>query len=197
MSISLIETIQKNLGYPEIKKIDPNTDHAQLAGNGFTEYNLGQAAIPAILLSMCKYTQKDIGAKEVLCGDISTDWLHLLLGKKRDEAIGQIAAYAATSDEAASGKMQAIAVEAVNVIRKSDPLTLNDVKLLLANEKNNILLYLPPALHFGFLLEDNALDDNTHKMEGPVSSLVNAIGNLFSGGEREEEEEKNKRESHF
>jgi hypothetical protein len=30
------------------------------------------------------------------------------------------------------------------------------------------------------MLHDNTLDDNTHKMEGPVSSLMQSIGTAFS-----------------
>jgi len=39
----------------------------------------------------------------------------------------------------------------------------------------------------GVLLHDNTLDDNTNKMEGPVSSLINTIGNAFSKPVTEEE----------
>jgi hypothetical protein len=41
-------------------------------------------------------------------------------------------------------------------------------------------LYLPEALHMGDLLHDDTLDDNTNKMEGPVSSLMRNIGSVFS-----------------
>ena len=56
MSANLVEIIQKNLGYPELKKIDPNTDEVRSSANEFNEHDLGQAAIPAILISMCNYT---------------------------------------------------------------------------------------------------------------------------------------------
>ena len=36
------------------------------------------------------------------------------------------------------------------------------------------------GLHMGELLHDNTLDDNTNKMEGPVSSLLKSIGSAFS-----------------
>ena len=39
---------------------------------------------------------------------------------------------------------------------------------------------MPAALNMGELLHDNTLDDNTNKMEGPVSSLIQRIGSAFS-----------------
>lgn len=51
----------------------------------------------------------------------------------------------------------------------------------------DILLYLLPILQMGVLLHDNTLDDKTNKMEGPISSLINSIGNAFSTPVTEEE----------
>jgi hypothetical protein len=78
--------------------------------------------------------------------------------------------------------MNAIANEAVKLVKKN--LTGNgdikEVKLFLSDQKNHILLYLLPVLNMGQLLHDNTLDDNTNKMEGPVSSLMQNIGSIFS-----------------
>jgi hypothetical protein len=54
------------------------------------------------------------------------------------------------------------------------------VKLFFSNQRNNILLYLPAELKMGELLHNDTLDDNTNKMEGPVSSLMQSIGSAFS-----------------
>lgn len=186
MSVNLAETIQINLGYPALKKIDPNTEVVKSVENKENENLLGQASIPAILISVYKYTRSEAGAENILCGDLSTKWLNEFLGDHRDQAIASVALYAGTSEANAHEGMRKVAVETVNVIRGTNPLTTNDVKNLLAAEKNNMLLYLPPSIHMGDLLNDNTVDDNTHKMEGPVSSLMNAIGNLFSESEKEE-----------
>lgn len=186
MSANLAETIQKNLGYPELKKINLNTDMVESLDKDQEEPLLGQATIPAILVSIYKYTRSDKGAENVLCGDISTNWLNEFLSDHKKETIEKVAAYIGTSEANAYESMKNVADEAVNLIRSSNPLTVNDVKDLLAAEKNNMLLFLPPLLQMGEIINDNTLDDDTHKMEGPVSSLMNALGNIFSESEKEE-----------
>ena len=64
---------------------------------------------------------------------------------------------------------------------------IKEVKLFFSNQRNNILLYLPATLNMGSLLNDDTLDDNTNKMEGPISSLMHSIGNAFSTPVTEEE----------
>lgn len=64
---------------------------------------------------------------------------------------------------------------------------IREVKIFFKSQINNILLYLPPTLHIGELLHDNTLDDNTNKMEGPISSLINRIGDAFSTPVTEDE----------
>ena len=51
---------------------------------------------------------------------------------------------------------------------------------LLSNERHKILPCLPPGLKTGRLFNDETIDDNTNKMEGPVSSLINKIKDVFS-----------------
>jgi lysozyme family protein len=79
--------------------------------------------------------------------------------------------------------MEAIATEAVKQSRTnlSAPANEKEVKAFLNDQKSTILLYLPAALNMGTLLNDNVLDDQTNKMQGPLSSLIQSIGNAFSG----------------
>ena len=65
--------------------------------------------------------------------------------------------------------------------------TIKDVKTFFSGQVNNILPYLEPDLHMGDLLNDTTLDDNTNKMEGPMSSLMHSIGSIFSTPETEED----------
>jgi hypothetical protein len=39
----------------------------------------------------------------------------------------------------------------------------------------------------GTFLQNNTLDDDTNKMEGPISSLMNSIGNAFSASTTQDE----------
>jgi capsular polysaccharide biosynthesis protein len=93
-----------------------------------------------------------------------------------------ISAYAKQSDQDPVAKMNAIANEAVKVVKANIPSTAGskEVKLLFSHQKNNILLYLPAELNMGELLHDTTLDDKTNKMEGPISSLMQSIGGAFS-----------------
>jgi hypothetical protein len=52
----------------------------------------------------------------------------------------------------------------------------------MSGQRDNILAYLPAGLHIGELLHDPTIDDNTNKMEGPVSSFMHKIENIFSEG---------------
>ena len=52
----------------------------------------------------------------------------------------------------------------------------------MSGQRHNIWAYLPPVLQLGELLNDNAMDGQTNKMEGPISSLMLSIGNTLSGG---------------
>jgi hypothetical protein len=189
MSVNLLETVQQNLGYPALQKIDPNTQQVKEDENTPDEHKFSQAAIPAILTGLYKYVQSDEGAEDVLRGDISSNWVSKIFDDNRKEAIQTIAAYAKQSNHDPIAKMNAIATEAVKVMKENlvADAGVKEVKLFFNNQKNNILLYLPTALGMGDLLHDAALDDNTNKMEGPISSLMQKLGAAFSTPVSEEE----------
>ena len=182
MSINLIQSIKKNLGYAELKKIDPNTQ--QPIADGKEEDKLNQAAIPAVLIVLYKYTRTDTGAQQVMTSSLTNNWLDVMLGDDTADAIIRVSKYSDISEVNAAERMELIAKQAVGLIRESNPVSVKDVKNIVAAERNNILLYLPPSLHMGDLLNDDTLDDNITKMEGPISSLVSAISNAFSGSEK-------------
>ena len=182
MSVNLIKTIQENLGFPPLKKIDPNTeqpatDNEEVAANKFS-----QAAIPAVLTGLYKYVQSDEGAADFLNIKNSNNWIGKIFDDNRKEAIQTISAYAQQSNEDPLAKMNAIANEAVKIAKENMDADagIKEVKLFFNDQRNNILLYLPAELRMGELLHDNTLDDNTNKMEGPISSLMQSIGSVFS-----------------
>ncbi len=182
MSINLLETVQQNLGYPALHKIDPNTQQVTADDKTPGEDKFSQAAIPAVLTGLYKYVQSDEGAAEFLKADHSMNWVGKIFDDNRKEAIQTILAYAKQSDEEPLTKMNAIANEAVKVVKENLPAEagIKDVKVFFSNQRNHILLYLPAALNMGELLHDTTLDDNTNKMEGPVSSLMQSIGSAFT-----------------
>jgi hypothetical protein len=189
MSINLLETIQQNLGYPALQKIDPNTQQVVADEKTPDENKFSQAAIPAVLTGLYKYVQSDEGAEDFLRGNNSSNWVSKIFTDNKKEAIQIISAYAKQSNQDPVAKMNAIADEAVKVVKGNLPgdVSAKEVKLFFNNQKNNILLYLPASLNMGDLLNDNTLDDKTNKMEGPISSLMQSIGSAFSKPVMDEE----------
>lgn len=192
MSINLLETIQKNLGYPALQKIDPNTQQVVADNKTPDEHKFSQAAIPAVLTALYKYVQSDEGAEDFLRGDNSSSWVNKIFDDNKKEAVQTISAYAKQSNHDPIAKMNAIANEAVKVVKEnlSADASIKEVKTFFNNQTNNILLYLPAELNMGELLHDSTLDDKTNKMEGPISSLMQTIGNAFSGPVSDEETKK-------
>jgi hypothetical protein len=182
MSVNLIKTIQENLGFPPLHKIDPNTEQPATDKDIFVANKFSQAAIPAVLTGLYRYVQSDEGAADFLNGDSGTNWVIKIFDDNSKEAIQTISAYAQQSNEDPVAKMNAIANEAVKVAKENlaADAGIKEVKLFFSDQRNNILLYLPAELRMGELLHDNTLDDNTNKMEGPISSLMQSIGTVFS-----------------
>ncbi len=182
MSVNLIKTIQENLGYPELRKIDPATEQPVTDADEVAENKFSQAAIPAVLTAMYRYTQSDEGAAAILNEPGNTNWVSRIFDDRSKDAIQTISAYAQQYNHDPVAKMNAIANEAVKIAKETMPADagIKEVKLFFSDQRNHILLYLPNELRMGELLNDNTLDDNTNKMEGPISSLMQSIGAAFS-----------------
>ncbi|MEO6729607.1 MAG: hypothetical protein ABIN01_00175 [Ferruginibacter sp.] len=189
MSINLIETIQASLHYPPLQKIDPNTQEVVADNSTPNEHRFSQAAIPAILTGLYRYSTTDVGAENILRGDISTDWVSVVFEDTKSEVVQKVADYSFHSTENSYSKMNEITKEAVRLVRENikPNATMMDVKDFMSAQRHHILLFLPEALHMGSLLNDTTLDDNTNKMEGPISSLMHKIGAAFSNPPSEEE----------
>lgn len=182
MSVNLIKRIQENLGFPSLKKIDPNSQETSIGKDEEIINKFSQAAIPAVLTGLYRFVQTDEGAAEVLNLKNSNNWISKIFDDNRKEAIQTISAYAQQSNQDPVAKMNAIANEAVKIAKENLPANagIKEVKDFFSSQVSNILLYLPAELKMGELLHDNTLDDNTNKMEGPISSLIQSIGSAFS-----------------
>ncbi|RYG42772.1 MAG: hypothetical protein EOO01_22450 [Chitinophagaceae bacterium] len=182
MITNIVETIQKNLGYPSLQKIDPNSQEVKhIAGTSPTE-KLGQAAITAVLAGLINYSRSESGSTYLFshAGE-GQNWLEKFFGTRKQEAVDKVAHYSGTSSTDAAGQMQAVANEAVRVIHESAGIkeTPERIRTFLNGQRHNILLYLPAAMQFGDLLKDDSLDDRTHKMEGPISNFIHSIEKKF------------------
>ncbi len=186
MTTNLIESIQRNLGFAELIKIDPNTQKVKSESVTDTR-NFGQAAIPTVLLALYKYGNTDIGSEQILRGTKPASWLDIFFSDAKDDAVQKVAAYSGDPVTGVSGKMEQIATEAVRLIRENTPsgASFSDVKTFVAQQRSNILSYLPAQLQIGSLMNDNTLDDRTNKMEGPMSNGMHFFEKLFSGSTTE------------
>jgi hypothetical protein len=182
MSVHLVADIQKNLGYAPLGKIDPNEGNIPIEGHPYNIAAIAQAAIPAILCGFSDYVRKDEGARIVLEGTTTADFLQLLFGDQKNELITRVADYSKTDYFDTEKEMQHIANEAEKIILKhfSDPADYQTLREFFAGQRHEILSYLPVYLHVGDILRHDTLDDDTHKMEGPVSSFMHGVEKYFN-----------------
>jgi hypothetical protein len=178
---SLLESIQKNLGYHPLQKIDPNTQDVKINERFQALHSLPQAAIPAMACGILNGLQSEEGSDIILHGE-NTNWLQAIFGEKAEELVSRVANYAGTGLEYTKQEIIHIANEAVRIIRNSLSRTHDQQTIYqyAAMQKNESVLYLPARLHLGDLIDNNPLDDGTHQMKGPISSLMHSIENKFN-----------------
>ena len=184
MITNIVEIVQNDLGYPAIQKIDPNIQETKEKNNTSSREKLAQAAIPAVLAGFFSFTRNDKDCNYILAGGGQKNWLDTIFEDKKDIAVEKIAHYAGISIDDAATSMEDIAREAVIIIHEApgEKPTAEKLRSYMSSQRHNILVYLLPALQLGELLNDNAMDDQTNKMEGPISSLMHSIENKLSGG---------------
>jgi hypothetical protein len=194
MPFNLLKTIQQNLGYPELKKVDPNTQDVIFDTPVSDQTRLGQAAIPAVLTGLYKYIETDEGLKTItsVSPSESVTWIEKIFTDAAPELITKIADYSNSPYDIANSKVYEIANEAVRVIKEhlNSPGNISNVRDFMLAQRNNILPYLPAALQTGKLLNESALDDRTNKMKGPVSNFMHGIETIFSGSDNPDNKDK-------
>ena len=177
--MNLIEEIAAHLGYPPLEKIKPINDEPAADAIINNEQLFAQAAIPAVLVALYKYSLSDEGAANII--GTERTWANNLFFNEASQVVGTIASYSGKTEgevQQALPKVIEASITKINEANSSDN-TMHTVRNYLANERNQFLPYLPPQLHMGDVLQDNTIDDKTNKMEGPVSNLIKSIGNVF------------------
>ena len=175
--------LQQTLNYPELQVIDPNTG---LPENEAAFDNLSQSSLITFLAGLYKATRTTEGAFLISSQHTATELLSSIFVHK--EAIFEkIALHTNQTFDTVKTKLEEIATGwlSIDAYKNGDATTNKDdnLKTLLASQRHEILRYLPGKLNIGDLLNDNSLEDNTNKMEGPVSSLMHKIENAFSSSE--------------
>ena len=189
MAIDLLTTVQKNLGYPELKKIDPNTQETIVDTNKPNEHRLSQAIVPAVLAGIYKLAKTEDGIHQIAAGDNINNWIDLIFQNNKEEVLQNIRSYTFYDNQSLTSIMNKAAAESIKQIRENSKTGENytEMKTFIAQQRNNILPFLPPALNIGNMLDDNTIDDVTTKMEGPVSNLMHKIETIFGGHETQED----------
>lgn len=189
MASDLIMQIQQNLGYPPLHKIDPNTEKIQPGKGDMRPDRFSQATIPATLIALCMYGQSEQGAEAILHADLSNNWSKVLFADVREDLVRRIASYSGYSLTEVTGSINLVADESIRLIRErvTEKGTVSDVQDLLRGIRPDVLTFLPTDLKVGELLNDPALDDKTHRMEGPISNLMHKISAAFTGPAEKDE----------
>ena len=174
-----MKPVQKNLGFDVLQKIDPNTQETAEQGITIGNSALAQAGIPSILLGIYNRLETE-PAVSVL--EQEGDLLEKIFGKSKNTVIGKIAEYSKINDQHSVQQLEHIASESLRVVKESlgNKTDESSIRSFVSKNKPDTLLYLPPSLELGKVLQNNNLDDRTGKMEGPVSSLMRNMEKAFN-----------------
>lgn len=184
MTNNIVEAIQQKLGYPPLKKVDPNIQEPSGSPQSTIEEKLAQSTIPVVLAGFFSLTRTEEGCNAIINANRGVNWLTKIFGDNEHRAVEKVAQYAGVTREEAQIDMEQASREAYLLLKdaageKHSP---EKIKSFMSNQRHNILVYLPAAMQLGDLLHDNAMDDRTNKMEGPVSSFMHKIEDKLSGG---------------
>ena len=179
MTHNIVELIQKNLGYPPLKKVDPNIQEVPevAATPNIMSESFAQAAIPATLVGLFVYVHSKEGEIDVKT-KAHANWMDTFFGRHSEEVVERVANYAGTDPGLTRKEMEKIAEEAIRIAneKKGD----GEIKLFFVNQRNTILSYLPAALQLGEVMNNDAFDDRTNKMHGPMSDHMHWLEKFFS-----------------
>ncbi len=179
MTTNLIEIIQKNLNYPSLEKVDPNTQEIKDFKIMPAKQKLSQAAVPAVLAAMIKYSDGEKGI-DLLSKDENNGWLTTIYNGKDKEAIQQVAEYAGVSNDEAKGTMNDTSSETVKIVREHIKTPdAEKLRSFMDSQRHSVLSHLPAALRMGDVLNEETFDDRTNKMEGPVSGFLHRIEDII------------------
>lgn len=179
MTHNIVESIQKNLGYPPLKKVDPNIQEVPevAATPNIMSESFGQAAIPATLVGLFVYVHSKEGEHGVK-SKTHANWIDTFFGRHSEEVVERVANYAGTDPGVTRNEMEKIADEAIRIAHEKKGE--GEIKLFFVNQRNTILSYLPAALQLGEVMDNDAFDDRTNKMHGPFSDHMHWLEKFFS-----------------
>jgi hypothetical protein len=181
MSINIAEEVQKRLQFPPLQKVDPNTQSAE--GNKI-HYTVTQAAVLTALAGLYKITRTTEGCVRLLLTGRTAAWLEDVYGDNLEKTLTHLADFTNTPVAEVEKLVRVAADSAIVILHEqlANNINVGSFKNFMSGQRNHILVFLPVGLQLGEMLQDPTLDDNTNKMEGPVSSLMHKIEGIFSEG---------------
>jgi len=179
--MNIIETVQKNLGFNALEKVDPNTQQTAGQESSLGNSALAQAGIPAILLGIFNSLEQNPDMN-LLDTEQTGSLMERIFGKSTDIVVSRINDYSKFPDKHNDQQLEHIASEAMRVVKAGIGEGSNEssTRKFVAMNKPDTLLYLPPSLDLGTVLKNDNLDDRTGKMEGPVSSFMRKVEKTFN-----------------
>ncbi len=188
--MNLPEELQQQLHYPPLQTIDANTGLPQ-DENNFDA--LGQSAIVTFLAGLYKAVQTKQSAITVEKSAAPSELIAAIFDGNNDVA-NTIAAYAHKPTDIAKAKLYEVAEGFISYFNaKSENTVIENISTentslqkLVGTQRNDILKYVPGGLKIGDLLNDDTLEDDTNKMQGPISTLMHKIENAFSTPDEKE-----------
>lgn len=185
MTRNIVTAMQENLGFDAFDKIDPNIESENAVSEHDSKHFV-QAAVTAVLAGLYKYVGTKDDVEQLLTIKNHQQILKQIFDSNEEHIIESVGSYGNKPYDQARLFMEKIAEEAIKVVQDAtspDP-TSEKIRLYIAGQRHNILVYLPPDLQLGTLINDNSIDDRTNKMEGPVSNLMHFFEQLFSEKEK-------------
>lgn len=182
MSKNLIEQIQEKLQFPALQKVDANTEEVKYELHAPNENRFCQAAIPTVLVGLATFTRHNKEVESLSKNLMTNQFMDLIFGEAKAEVINKVADYSKYSYNEAETVMNVIAKNAIEFMNDALKEDRSEQQIInfFEEQKNNFLTYLPNELKIGQSLNNDIIDDDTHKMEGPISSIMHALSNTFS-----------------
>ena len=182
MSNDLLQTIQQNMGYAPLQKVDANEWQSVFAENKAQEELCNEAVIPAVLTGLFRYSQIDKGADDILHAQLSADWTTFIFDGHTKEIVENIADYSHCTTETITTKISAVAEEAVRVIRKrvTNTGSIKNLRIILADSLDDVLFRLPVHMQIGEFLHENAAYYDNQLPGGPAAGSTHIMGGSLS-----------------
>ena len=175
--MTIVKQIQDKLHYSPFQAIDPST------GTPLEEENfnpLEQATTVTFLAALYRSSRLKENAVVLAAQSQAGELLNTVFTDKFD-AYQAIADYTQQSLEVIKSKLQEVANAFISIVREQpEDNRAEYLQNAFTSERDSILTLIPSQLKIEQLLNDDTINDNTNKMQGPVSTLMHKIENAFS-----------------